>query len=291
MVGLTLGLAGQAVCLELDDRLAPLVLRSDPLVRFTVNAPAVYTVHVGLAAGDQSAPAAERIIYDNGGAAFELAQATGRFDPRQRVFTVEIRRPQQAVIGLRRVLMYVGQLVALEAGGILLRAAGVVSHGRGYACFGPSGAGKTTLMHLALDAGLPVLGDEALLLIPQGDAWFIHSFPYWEPDAAARRARAEPLVAPLAGLLHLRQAPAHAFVPLTPAQLMVWLLDAGNVALNNEPDRQRWLQASLALTQTVPGYDLCFRPDIAVWHTVQALSSSSSASSSSHTRLLLGGAS
>lgn len=291
MIDLTLGLAGQAVRLELDDHLAPLVLRSDPLVRFTGNAPTMYTIHVGLAADDQFPPAVERIIYDDGGAAFELTQVTGRFDSRQRVFMVEIRRPQQAVIGLRRVLMYVGQLVALEAGGILLRAAGVVLHGRGYACFGPSGAGKTTLMHLAIEAELPVLGDEALLLVPQGGNWFIHAFPYWEPDAIERRARAEPLVAPLAGLLHLCQTPFHAFVPLTPAQLMVWLLDAGNVALNNEPDRQRWLQASVALTQTVPGYDLCFRPDIAVWHTVQALSSPSSASSSSHTRLLLGGAS
>ncbi len=168
MVSLTLGLAGQGVRLELAPTLAPMLLQHDPLARFVVDAPIAYTVRLSLAGDAQPAPVIEHVAYGASVVKFELVQVTGRLDRRQRLLVAEVRCAEGAALALRRVLMYVGQLIALDVGGILLRSAGIVLDGRGYACFGPSGAGKTTLMHLALDAQLPVLGDEAVLLIPPG---------------------------------------------------------------------------------------------------------------------------
>ena len=273
MVSLTLGLAGQGVRLELAPTLAPVLLQQDPLANFALDAPLAYTVRLSLAGGTHPAPApgAEQVVYGADGVDFELAQVTGRLDRRRRLLVAEIRQVEQAALGLRRVLMYLGQLIALDAGGILLRSAGIVLDGRGFACFGPSGAGKTTLMHLALAAHLPVLGDEAVLLIPQGGDWFVHSFPYWEPGVCQRRTQAKPLAAPLAGLLRLVQASAHALHPLPPAQLLLRLLDTENVPLTTAADSQRWLDVSTALAQAVPGYDLWFQPDQGVWQTLHEL--------------------
>ena len=283
MVSLTLGLAGQGVRLELAPTLAPMLLQHDPLACFVVDAPIAYTVRLSLAgdAPPPPAPVIEHVAYSAAAVEFELAQATGQLDRRQRLLVAEVRCAEQAALALRRVLMYVGQLIALDVGGILLRAAGIGLDGRGYACFGPSGAGKTPLMHLALDAQLPVLGDEAVLLIPQGGDWFVHSFPYWEPGVRQRRTQARPLAAPLAGLVHLVQAPRHALHPLSPGQLLLRLLDTENVPLATATDSQRWLDVSTALTQVVPGYDLWFRPDPAVWQTLHELAGSSLAVSCS----------
>jgi hypothetical protein len=283
VVSLTLGLAGQGVRLELAPTLAPMLLQHDPLACFVVDAPIAYTVRLSLAGDSQPPPAAvvEHVAYGLAEVTFELAQVTGRLDCRQHLLAAEVRCAEQAAVALRRVLMYVGQLLALDAGGILLRSAGIVLDGRGYACFGPSGAGKTTLMHLALDAQLPVLGDEAVLLIPQGGDWFVHAFPYWEPGVRQRRTQARPLAAPLAGLVHLVQAPRHALHALSPGQLLLHLLDTENVPLAAATDSQRWLDASTALTQVVPGYDLWFRPDPAVWQTLHGLAGLSLAVSSS----------
>ena len=267
MVSLTLGLAGQGVRLELDDRLA---LPLDALHSFALDAAPACTVRLSLA-DDGPAPAAERVVYSAAETVFELAQVAGRFDRRQRLLVAEIRQVEQAAYGLRRLLMYVGQWVALETGGILLRAAGIVWQGRGLACFGPSGAGKTTLLHLALDAQFPVLGDEALLLMPQGGDWFVHSFPFWEPGVVTRRTEAKPLAAPLAGLLRLVQAPRHALRPLSPGSLLLRLLDTENVPLTTAADSQRWLDICAGLTQQIPGYDLEFRPDQGVWQTLHEL--------------------
>ncbi|MFZ2423246.1 MAG: hypothetical protein WA029_19090 [Anaerolineae bacterium] len=273
MVSLTLGLAGQGVRLELAPTLAPVLLQQDPLANFALDAPIAYTVRLSLAGGAHPAPApgAEQVVYGADGVDFELAQVTGRLDRRRRLLVAEIRQVEQAADGLRRVLMYLGQLIALDAGGILLRSAGIVLDGRGFACFGPSGAGKTTLMHLALAAQLPVLGDEAVLLMPQGGDWFVHSFPFWEPGVVTRRTQAVLLAAPLAGLLRLVQAPRHALRPLSPGSLLLRLLDTENVPLTTAADSQRWLDICAGLTQQIPGYDLEFRPDQGVWQTLHEL--------------------
>ena len=273
MVSLTLGLAGQGVRLELAPTLGPVLLQQDPLANFALDAPLAYTVRLSLAGGTHPAPApgAEQVVYGADGVDFELAQVTGRLDRRRRLLVAEIRQVEQAALGLRRVLMYLGQLIALDAGGILLRSAGIVLDGRGFACFGPSGAGKTTLMHLALAAQLPVLGDEAVLLMPQGGDWFVHSFPFWEPGVVTRRTEAKPLAAPLAGLLRLVQAPRHALRPLSPGSLLLRLLDTENVPLTTVADSQRWLDVCAGLTQQIPGYDLEFRPDQGVWQTLHEL--------------------
>ena len=273
MKHLTLGLAGRGVRLEMAPALAPVLLQQDPLANFALDAPIAYTVRLSLAGGAHPAlaPGAEQVVYGADGVDFELAQVTGRLDRRRRLLVAGTRQVGQAGGGVRRGGLYLGQLIALDAGGILLRSAGIVLDGRGFACFGPSGAGKTTLLHLALDAQLPVLGDEALLLMPQGGDWFVHSFPFWEPGVVTRRTEAKPLAAPLAGLLRLVQAPRHALRPLSPGSLLMRLLDTENVPLTTVADSQRWLDVCAGLTQQIPGYDLEFRPDQGVWQTLHEL--------------------
>lgn len=102
--------------------------------------------------------------------------------------------------------------LALEDG-IEVHGCGIVdTNGRGYLFAGQSGAGKSTIARLWSPAGATVLSDDRVVLRKEGGGVVMHGTP-WHGDAEY----AEPRSAPLAGILFLRQAPAHRIVPLLPA--------------------------------------------------------------------------
>lgn len=70
-------------------------------------------------------------------------------------------------------------LMADEAGGFMLHAAGVVKDGRAHCCFGHSGSGKTTLARHSPPGS--VMNDDLLLILPQDQEWIVHGTPFTNP--------------------------------------------------------------------------------------------------------------
>jgi hypothetical protein len=101
--------------------------------------------------------------------------------------------------------------MAIETGGVLLHAAGLVRDGRAHIFFGPSGSGKTTVTTLSKDCLL--LSDDLLMIAPDPRLGFVAtSVPFRgliTPPATTRTAY------PIAGLYRLVQAREHRVEPLS----------------------------------------------------------------------------
>ncbi len=148
----------------------------------------------------------------------------------------------------------------------LVHAAGVVRDGRGYLFVGPSGAGKSTVA--SLSAVHHVLNDEMNLVELDGHPPVLVGTPFnaFFPD---KRGGA----APLAAILLLEQAPAHALLPAAPARAVadlaaqvappVGLGDAATLTVHDA-----MLTAAMALLEQVPAYVLQFRRDPGFWDVV-----------------------
>lgn len=104
----------------------------------------------------------------------------------------------------------------LNAGALLVHAGGVICDGRGWAFFGPSGAGKTTAV--SLSPGACVLSDDLVILKSErapaqsGSAGVrVYGTPFRGdlPETPRQNASAE-----LAGLFALEKAAEHAVAPL-----------------------------------------------------------------------------
>src|SRR5437867_915375 len=92
---------------------------------------------------------------------------------------------------------------AMNRGGLLLHASGVVRRARAYLFFGPSGSGKTTVARLS--SGSLLLNDDCMLLVRRGGEFLASGVPFkGAEDAGARDAGSFPI----AGLFRLVQAPA-----------------------------------------------------------------------------------
>ncbi|MBX7097954.1 MAG: hypothetical protein K1X89_09590 [Myxococcaceae bacterium] len=80
----------------------------------------------------------------------------------------------------------------LARGGVVLHGVAVAGAEAALAASGPSGAGKSTLGKNARLAGLTVLADELLALVPGGAGFEVHGTPWnvGQPGAAAFRAAA-----------------------------------------------------------------------------------------------------
>ncbi len=157
-------------------------------------------------------------------------------------------------------------LLAFEAGGLLFHAAGVAHQGRGYAFFGHSGSGKTTVSRLS--KGKIILNDDLIMLLPDpaNSHWTMHATPFSNPTQFTPSG---PQQAALTGLLRLVQdtlvfledlprppavAEVIASVPIIP------LDPQRNLALIDRVDR---------LLQVVPAYRLHFLPDDSFWAVVE----------------------
>ena len=68
-------------------------------------------------------------------------------------------------------------LLAFQAGGIMLHAAGIARDGIGYVFIGHSGTGKTTISRLSRNC--TVLNDDLIIILPCGDDWRMFGTPFW----------------------------------------------------------------------------------------------------------------
>jgi hypothetical protein len=144
-------------------------------------------------------------------------------------------------------------------GALPMHAAGVVLGEGGVICFGPSGAGKTTI---ATAATTPVLSDELMV------AW--SSGPSMSATGLLENEVVLP-AAPLSALIALDRGPDFELQPLARSEALRALLHVAMVpsvpALWNQV-----LAAVSELAQAVPSYRLAWSPEVPVWrHITDAL--------------------
>jgi hypothetical protein len=160
-------------------------------------------------------------------------------------------------------LRVAASLALLPVGGLLLHAASLGRAGRAWAFPGPSGSGKTTLTRLSPDATL--LSDEiSIVRLAPGGAR-CHGSPFWGELARP----GEPTTAPLAAIHFLRHADRHAATPLAPRAALQALLPNVLFFATEPALVARVLDVAAALVARVPCFSLGFRPDAAVWRTIE----------------------
>ncbi|MDX2437170.1 MAG: hypothetical protein QNL88_08995 [Acidobacteriota bacterium] len=141
-------------------------------------------------------------------------------------------------------------------GGCIVHAAGVHRGGRGVACVGRSGAGKTTLMQLLDEDGdLGRLSDDRVIL-RAGDPPLISGTPWAGEGMVAANHTAE-----LAALVFLHQGPAHELLAITPQEAAAQLLPTTSIPWFDESAMTGCLETLDRLVRDTPAFNLKFRLD------------------------------
>jgi len=167
---------------------------------------------------------------------------------------------------LENVLRVLYAWLCLRQGGLLLHAAGVIRNGKGYAFFGPSGAGKTTTTRLS-EGIAQTLSDDLVIIRCVNGRYILYGVPFRGEMADAPRWNAQ---APLTGLFRLRQAQRHAVVPLTPAEGVAELVAAAPFVVADPTAAVELINVCSALTAAVPVRALPFRRDAGFWSVIDA---------------------
>lgn len=112
--------------------------------------------------------------------------------------------PEQSLRAVENYLRWIVADLALDAGGFVLHAAGLVRDGRAHVFFGASGAGKSTVASMSPECAL--LSDDLVLLLRREDAWRAATTPF---AGTLPQEEKDPGTYPLAGLYSLNQWPRH----------------------------------------------------------------------------------
>jgi hypothetical protein len=160
-------------------------------------------------------------------------------------------------------------LVALERGGLLVHGAGFLRHAQGVLLLGPSGAGKSTSVRVS--AGLArttALGDDLILLLPQGQGWLAWGTPFWNTETPAAWRAGQQRSGLLAGLLLLVQDATVFVEPLSPALAVAGLLSTLPIVTLDRRRLPGLITRVQQLVADVPAGRLHFRPDPSLWRVV-----------------------
>jgi len=153
-------------------------------------------------------------------------------------------------------------LLAFQAGGVMLHAAGIVRQGCAYLFTGHSGSGKTTVSRLSSQD--TVLNDDLVILLPDGESWRVFGTPFWNPSQVAPH----PQDAPLGGLYRLVQATEVKIETLREAQAIAELV-ANVPVIPQDPGRLADLLGRLAaIHRVVPLKYLHFTMDASFWNLI-----------------------
>lgn len=153
-----------------------------------------------------------------------------------------------------------------ERRGCILHAAGLGRSGRGIACIGRSGAGKTTLMaQLAGLADLQRLSDDRVVVSVQHEP-MVFGTPW-----AGEGLVAGNLAARLEALVFLHHGRRHRLEAVKPRAAAHQLLPTTSIPWFDERRSAACLETLDALVGAVPAYDLHFRRDAGVAEVLDRL--------------------
>ncbi len=223
--------------------------------------PHVLTAQVIYTSG--SAPAEWPFTFDRGVLRFTASYYTGVIDllaPHSRL-SVTAPHPFEPIDYFARAAL---ALLAFEAGGLLLHAAGLARRGNGYAFFGYSGSGKTTVARVSPDA--QILNDDLVVLLPNADRWWLFATPFSNPTQA-RPAGSQS--APLAALYRLAQDRRVYLEQIDPAAAIAEVI-ASCPVVSADPGRTLALLGRVEqLISAVPVQRLHFLPEPSFWAIIQ----------------------
>jgi len=155
--------------------------------------------------------------------------------------------------------------LALDAGGFLFHAAGVVKRGWAYLFFGPSGSGKTTVS--TLSAGARVVSDDLILVLPgKGEPSEAVSIPFRGHMAELPEAQA---AFPIAGFYRLVQDTEVRLVPLERARAVSEVVGSLPFVTDRSENGVQILDAVGRAVQGSPTFRLHFRKDATFWDVVE----------------------
>lgn len=154
----------------------------------------------------------------------------------------------------------------MEQNLLLLHAAGIISRGRGYVFFGPSGNGKTTVTTLSLDR--TILSDDLVILRKQGAEYVLYGVPFRGTMPEAPRTNAS---VKLAGVFTLVKAPEHCIKPLPAWDAVAKLARCVPFVMTTPANTQRVMEICQDVNATVPVRELHFRRDPEFWRLVDEL--------------------
>lgn len=150
----------------------------------------------------------------------------------------------------------------LDLRGALLHSAGVVRGGGAYLFIGPSGAGKTTVSRISLEAGLAVLSDDLNALVKEEEGILVEKLPF-SGELGMTRTRSNRYPAQV--LCRLEQGSGNRLRPMSRAEILAALVACSPFA-NTDPHRFGQLLENLEeLTEQVRAYRLTFTPDARFW--------------------------
>jgi len=147
-------------------------------------------------------------------------------------------------------------LLLAERGGCIVHAAGVHRNGRGIACIGRSGAGKTTLMGLLDDAADLVRLSDDRLILRAGKPPLVSGTPWAGEGMVSANDTAE-----LAALVFLHQGPAHELESITPREAAAQILPTTSIPWFEETAMTGCLATLDRLVRDTPAFNLQFSLD------------------------------
>jgi hypothetical protein len=154
-------------------------------------------------------------------------------------------------------------LMLAESDGFLLHAAGVISTNGAALFSGVSGAGKSTIAGLAPNH-VQLLTDEISYIRKVGDTYHAWGTPFTgELNMPGKNVSAS-----IRTLYFLAHGSDNRLVPIAP-QMAVRRLLRNILFFASKPDLvSRVLNCGCAFVETIPAYELIFRPDAEVWRLV-----------------------
>jgi hypothetical protein len=160
-------------------------------------------------------------------------------------------------------LRVVFALMAHDAGGVLLHAAGIVRDGQAYLFFGHSGSGKTTACRVS-ERDHVILNDDLILILPSENGWQAYGTPFWNPT----QIQPSNQYAPVRGMYLLVQSKQVFLDQMGSGQALAALISNVPV-IPQDPIRSRQLlETLLKLQSTFPVSKLNFLPDNSFWNVI-----------------------
>ncbi len=139
---------------------------------------------------------------------------------------------------------------------LIVHAAGIIWEGRGYILAGRSGAGKTTLARIWRQRGARLLNDDRIIVREIDGQPMLFASPWPGEERTVINESA-----PLAGILHLVQAPTNRATPLGGAEAAAHLMATAVAPFYSSAALQNLLGVAERITRALPSHLLEFRPE------------------------------
>ncbi|MCB0077625.1 MAG: PqqD family peptide modification chaperone [Anaerolineales bacterium] len=179
---------------------------------------------------------------------------------------VSVPNSPEAISGLERVAAYICmQELHRHHSSLLLHGAGLVVDDVGYAFFGASGRGKSTISRLAAGFG-DVLSDELVIVDVSTDQAVLVSTPFWGTGTPTDRVASSPQRrVPLQALYDLHHGSEFRVETLSAGAAIMALLASEKVAIERVSNADSWLAIARKVVNTVPIERLQFYPSTDLW--------------------------